>query len=59
MICTRESSSDLSVHLVFRIAGLASIRRVPVELKIIFIPFWESRIILKIMLARVGRKLRD
>ena len=45
--------------MIFRIAGLASIRRVPVELKIVFVPFWESRIILKIMLTRVRRTLRD
>jgi hypothetical protein len=44
---------------MFRLAGLASISLVPIELEMIFVPFWESRIKFKIMLTRVRRTLRD
>ena len=44
--------------MIFRLAGLASIHMVPVELKIVFVPFWESRIVFEILLTRVRRLLR-
>ena len=44
--------------MVFRIAGLAAIRRIPVELDIVFVPFWESRIVNHFKLPGVDRTLR-
>jgi len=44
--------------MIFRIAGLASIRRVPVELEIVFVPFWESRIIHHSILPSFNRTPR-
>ena len=58
MCCACVSSGDLSDFLVFRIAGLASIRSIPIEGQIVLIPFWESRIVLETLLTRVGRLLR-
>ena len=51
-------SRDLSVSMMFRLAGLASIHLISIELEIIFVPLWVSRNKYKIMLASVRRTLR-
>jgi hypothetical protein len=52
-------SGDLSVSMMFRLASLASIHLISIELEIVFIPFWGSRDIHQILLPSVKRTLRD
>ena len=44
--------------MMFRLAGLASIHLIPIELEIVFVPLWVSRNKYKIMLTSVRRTLR-
>ena len=44
--------------MMFRLAGLASRCSITIELNIVFVPFWESRIIHHFMLPSVSRTLR-